>query len=279
VTRAEALTSAVRHLAAAGVSEPARDARLLLRWASGLDAAALSTALDAPCAGAEAERFEIAVARRAARSPLSHVVGFREFWGRRFTVTPDVLDPRPETETLIAWALEGGPAARILDLGVGSGCILLTLLAEWPEATGVGVDASAAALAVAASNAEALAVASRVRLTPGDWFSGVEGRFDLVVSNPPYLDAADMAALGPEERAEPALALHGGSDGLAPYRAIAAGLGAALAPGGAALVEIGAGQEAAVAAIFLAEGFAGVAMREDFDRRVRALRIFRETSG
>jgi release factor glutamine methyltransferase len=279
VTRAEALTAAARRLAAAGGSDPARDARLLLRWASGLDAAALSAALDAPCAGAEAERFEAAITRRAARSPLSHVIGFREFWGRRFTVTPDVLDPRPETETLIAWALEGGPAARILDLGVGSGCILLTLLAEWPEATGVGVDASAAALAVAAANAEALGVVSRVRLTPSDWFSGVEGEFNLVVSNPPYLDAADMDALGPEERAEPALALHGGPDGLAPYRAIAAGLDVALAPGGAAFVEIGAGQEAAVAAIFRAEGFAGVAMRADFDRRVRALRISRETSG
>ncbi|TVQ57688.1 MAG: peptide chain release factor N(5)-glutamine methyltransferase [Rhodobacteraceae bacterium] len=277
MTRAEAVAAATRRLAAAGVADPARDARLLMRHATGLDAAALSAALDAPLAEDAAARFDAAVARRAARAPLSHVTGAREFWGRRFAVGPEVLDPRPETEILIAWALEGPGAARVLDLGVGSGCILLTLLAEWPTATGVGVDASPAALAVAQANAAALGVAARAVLSRGDWCAGVEGRFDLVVANPPYLDAADMAALGPEERAEPPLALDGGADGLAAYRAIAAGLDRVLAPRGVALVEVGAGQAAAVAAIFRAEGFRGVDHREDFDHRVRTMRIARET--
>jgi release factor glutamine methyltransferase len=186
-------------------------------------------------------------------------------------VTRDVLDPRPETESLVAWALERGPAARVLDLGVGSGCILFSLLAEWPEATGVGVDVSAAALAVAARNAAALGVAGRAALRRGEWLSGLGETFDLIVSNPPYLATAEMDDIAPEVAAEPALALEGGVDGLDAYRAIAAGAPAALAPGGALLLEIGPTQADPVDALMRGAGLSQLGLRRDFDGRVRCL--------
>ncbi len=269
MTRGEAVSAAARRLAAAGVEDAAGDARRLMRWAGGFDGAALAARLGDPLPADEAARFEAGVARRAARAPLSHVVGFREFWGRRFRVTPDVLDPRPETEALIAWALEGGPRGRVLDLGVGSGCILLTLLAEWPSATGVGIDASPSALAVAGENAAALGVADRAALRRGDWLEGVSEPFDLVVANPPYLSAADMDALSPEVRAEPAMALAAGADGLDAYRRILSGLARVLSPNGVALVELGAGQAPAVADIALGAGLMFGGTRRDFDERER----------
>lgn len=271
VSRADAARAAAEALDAAGVEGAARDARLLVRWACGLSAAGLAAAPEAALDAGQAARLAAGVARRAGRAPLSHVTGRREFWGREFEVTPDVLDPRPETETLIALALERGPAARVLDLGVGSGAILLTLLAEWPEARGVGVDASPAALAVARRNAERLGVAARAEMLEGDWLAGATGRFDLVVSNPPYLTSAEAAAASPELAHEPRLALDGGPDGLAPYRRIAAEAPAALAPGGAVVVEFGVGQGEAAAALFRAAGFRATRLAPDFDGRPRAL--------
>ncbi|MEM6743290.1 MAG: peptide chain release factor N(5)-glutamine methyltransferase [Pseudomonadota bacterium] len=280
-TREELIAEGARTLGAAGVDDPARDARLLLRWASGLDAAAFAARLDARPGPAEAARFAAGLAARASRRPLSQVTGRRAFWGRDFIVTPDVLDPRPETETLIAAALEGPLArtdaeARILDLGVGSGCILLTLLAERPFATGLGVDRSADALDVARRNAQALGVAGRASWLEGDWFQQVRGRFDLVVSNPPYIPDAEFDALAPEVRLwEPTGALAPGGDGLAAYRAIAKGLDAALADGGGALIEFGAGQADAVARIFDDAGFAALLLHRDLDDRPRCLEIAR----
>jgi release factor glutamine methyltransferase len=272
-SRAEALRAATARLVAAGVEDAAGDARRLMRHAEGLDgAAALGRDPRAALPPSAAAAFEAAVARRAARAPMSHILGFRLFWGRAFRVTPAVLDPRPETETLVARALDGPAPARVLDLGTGSGCLLLSLLAEWPGATGLGVDRSAAALAVARANAAALGLGARVRFVEGDWFGPVAGRFDLVVSNPPYLSAADMAARQPELRAEPALALDGGADGLDAYRAIAAGLPGALAPGGVALLEVGLGQADAVAALLRAAGLAEVTACADLDGRARAVR-------
>jgi len=163
-TRAEAIARGAARLIGAGVPEPERDARLLYRWAANLDGAGLSAALSDPATAREIGRFERAVEAREGRAPVSHITGTREFWGRRFRVTPAVLDPRPETETLVAAALEGPPVRRLLDLGTGSGCILLTLLAEWRRARGVGVDISAAALEVAASNARSLGLADRAEL-------------------------------------------------------------------------------------------------------------------
>jgi release factor glutamine methyltransferase len=273
-SRAEALRAAAARLAAAGVEDAPRDARLLLRWAAGLEAATLATRLGEPMAGHEAARFAEAVARRAARVPLSHVTGRRAFWRYDFAVTPDVLDPRPETELLVAAALER-PFVRVLDLGVGSGCVLLSLLAERTDATGLGVDASAAALAVAAKNAAALGVADRADLRLGDWLDGVTGPFDLVAANPPYLATAELACLAPEVLAEPHAALDGGTDGLAPYRRIAADLDAVLAPGGRALLEIGPTQAESAADPFRAAGFGRIALRRDMDGRPRLLEIAR----
>ena len=271
MSRAALLREAARRLAAAGVPDAAGDARALLRWASGLSAASFSISLNDPPAAQEAARFAGAVAARAARRPVSQIIGRREFWGRDFIVTPDVLDPRPETETLIAAALEG-PASRILDLGTGSGCILLTMLAERPRATGVGVDASAPALAVAARNAEALGLDARADLRKGNWCAGLAGRFDLILSNPPYIAEAEMPGLAPEVREhEPRMALTPGGDGLSPYRIIAAAAPGLLTPGGRLIVECGPTQAGTIAKVFRAAGLAAPTILQDLDGRDRCV--------
>ncbi|MDR5652976.1 peptide chain release factor N(5)-glutamine methyltransferase [Ruixingdingia sedimenti] len=268
-TPALALRAAVARLAAAGVAGAPRDARLLLADAMGVDPGRLTLHLHDALPPEAAARFEAAVAARAGRRPVSQILGRRAFWGRDFRVTADVLDPRPETEVLVALAL-AEPFSCVLDLGTGTGAILLTLLAERPGAAGVGTDVSPAALAVARGNAAALGVAADFLLS--DWFSGVTGRFDLIVSNPPYIALAEMAALSPEVRDhEPHLALTDGGDGLAAYRAIAAGAAAHLAPGGRILLEIGPTQGPAVAALLAGAGFTGVAIHPDLDARDRVV--------
>ena len=265
------LQTAIARLKAAGIPEPARDARLLLAHALTLPADRLTLHLDDPLPAGAETRLEAALHARAARQPVSQILGHRLFWGRAFQVTPDVLDPRPETEILITAALDE-PFARVLDLGTGSGAILLTLLAERPGARGVGIDRSEPALAVAGTNAAALGLTARADLRHSDWFAAVEGRFDLIVSNPPYLARAEMAALAPETRDwEPAGALEGGDDGLDAYRAIAAGAGAHLAPGGRLILEIGPTQRAAVTEILHAAGLGPVICCADFDGRDRVL--------
>jgi len=276
-SRETLLAEGVRTLTAARTPDPARDARVLLRWASGLEAAAFSARLDEPPGPQEAARYSAALAARAARRPVSQIMGRREFWGRDFEVSSDVLDPRPETETLIAAALEGAlrdrrSEARVLDLGVGSGCILLTLLAERAECVGVGVDASAEAVEMARRNARRLGVDGRATLVQGDWFAPAPGRFDVVVSNPPYIPDAQFDALEPEVRLwEPTAALLPGGDGLGAYRTLVRGLSDALAPGGRALFEFGAGQERDVSAIFQANGFETLAIHPDADGRPRCI--------
>ena len=205
MTGAEAIARAVPHLSAAGVPDPMRDARRLLAHALGIAPDRLALALRDPISADAAARFDGLVGRRAAREPISHLTGSRIFWGREFRVTPDVLDPRPETETLIAEALSV-PFERALDLGTGSGCILLTLLAERSSATGVGTDLSPAALAVAEDNAVRHGLDHRARFAQGSWTAALdpEDRFDLVVSNPPYIAASEMD--GPRPRGAPARA-------------------------------------------------------------------------
>jgi release factor glutamine methyltransferase len=218
-----------------------------------------------------AARFDAAVAARAVRQPVAQITGRRQFWGRAFEVTRDVLDPRPETETLVAAALEEA-FARVLDLGTGTGCLLLSLLAERPAATGLGVDLSPAALDVARRNATALGLSGRAAFREGDWTAGLCGRFDLIVSNPPYIAAAEMAGLAPEVRDwEPHLALSPGGDGLDAYRRIAAGVGALLAPSGRLILEMGPTQADAVAALMADAGLVPEAPRHDMDGRARAL--------
>lgn len=241
-------------LAAAGVGDPGHESRLIWAHVAGDSAA-----------------FAALVARRAARAPLSHLLGYRDFYDHRFIVTPDVLDPRPDTESIVAAAL-ADPFTRVLDLGTGSGCILLSLLAARAQATGLGVDLSDAALAVAAQNRSALGLDQRATLVRSDWFAAVTGRFDLIVSNPPYIAATEMAGLQPEVRLhEPHLALTDGADGLSCYRIIAAGAGAHLAPGGRLIVEIGPTQASAVSALFRAAGFTDLRVIPDLDGRDRGI--------
>ncbi len=273
------LAEAVAQMAAAGVEGPACDARRLLAHALAVAPDRLTLVQGEAVPPAAAARFRALVAERCRRRPLSHLVGSREFYGRAFKVTPAVLDPRPETECLIESAL-AAPFARLIDLGTGSGAIAVTLLAERPAATGLAVDISPGALAVAAENARRHGVAARLDLLRSDWWERVTGRFDLVVANPPYVATAEIASLAPEVRLhEPRLALDGGADGLAPYRAILAGLGRHLAPGGRVLVEIGPEQGAAVAALFRAAGLADVAVLPDLDGRDRVVRGLRPVAG
>ncbi len=270
-TGAAALRAGIARLRAAGVPGPARDARRLLAHALGVAPGRVTLILPDPLSAEAAARFEAALAARARRQPVSQIVGLREFHGHSFRVTPDVLDPRPETELLVDLALEGH-FARVLDLGTGSGCILLCLLAARPGTTGLGADISARALAVAGENAARLRVADRTEFVLSDWFERVSGRFDLVVANPPYVAADEMPGLAPELRAwEPAIALSDGADGLEAYRAIAAGVAAHLAPGGHLMVEIGPTQGAAVAALFAAAGLEDVTVHPDLDRRDRVV--------
>ncbi len=271
MTAAEALAEARLRLAAAGVPDAAADARALLDHAAG----------GRPDPGTQlapdvALRFEAALAARLARQPVSQIRGWRDFWKHRFRVTPDVLDPRPDTETLVAEALTE-PFARVLDLGTGSGVILVSLLAERPAATGTGTDVSPAALAVAQDNAKMAGVAARAAFLLSDWFSGVSGRFDLIVSNPPYIAADEMSGLAPEVRDwEPHLALTPGGDGLGAYRAIAAGMMDHLTPGGRLLLEIGPAQGAAVMAILAGAGLVEPRVLTDLDGRDRIVAARRE---
>ncbi len=270
-TAAVAMATATARLRAAGVPDPARDARLLLAHAARVDAARITLIAPEEIAPEISERYEHLIALRAVRVPVSHLVGERAFYGRGFKITREVLDPRPETESLIEAALSL-PFARVLDLGTGSGCILVTLLAEARAATGLGVDLSEAACLQASANAVLHGVAERAQIVQSDWFAAVEGRFDLIVSNPPYLAQTEMADVAPELALhEPAMALTDGGDGLSVYRMLAAQAPEYLSAQGRVLAEIGWQQGAAVRAIFAAAGWADVAILPDLGGRDRVL--------
>lgn len=252
-------------LAALPRDEADRDARLLIQAAFRLTAAGFTADLgrtiadDDPCLG----HLDWMLSKRAQRCPVSHILGEAPFWGRPFEVTRDTLAPRADSEALISAALEI-PFARMLDLGTGTGCLAITLLAERPDARGTATDISQAALAVATRNAARHGVAARLELTCADWTEGLTGPFDLIVSNPPYITDAAFAHLAPEVRDhEPALALTPGGDGLAAYRVLAGKTPALLAPGGWLRVEIGFDQAAAVTALFAAAGLRRVDVRQD----------------
>ena len=268
----QSLRAAVQALTAAGIPEAAADARHLVAHALGVPRDRLILMGPDPMPVTAQNSLDALLARRTAREPVARIIGQRLFWGRSFAVTPDVLDPRADTETLIATALEGAVPARLLDLGTGSGAIALTLLAEWPQARAVATDVSRAALSVAARNAQALGVAERLELCLSDWFDAVTGRFELILSNPPYIAADEMPDLAPEVLLhDPAMALSPGGDGLGPYRIIASQAAAYLAPEGRVMVEIGWRQGDAVGAIFAAEGWRDLRLIRDMEGRDRVL--------
>jgi release factor glutamine methyltransferase len=257
--RDEAQRQAARALEAAGIDTPQLDARLLLQHALGLNHASLIASADVALTPAESEAYGRLIARRAAREPVSRILGTREFHGLNFTLAPDTLDPRPDTETLVTAALtlaRGNENLRILDLGTGSGAIIVSLLHALPSAQGTATDLSQGALDAARANALMHGVSDRLDLTHSDWFAQIRGKFDLIVSNPPYIPDRQVESLSPEVRLhDPHLALKGGPDGLAAYRAIIEKAPDHLKPEGHILLEIGQGQEHDVLALLRAAGF------------------------
>jgi release factor glutamine methyltransferase len=280
-TAGAALVQMTRAFAEAGLDSAPRDARALLQGLLGIDGTALLTKPEQRL-GNVAERIDDAVRRRLAREPVSRILGVRAFYGREFIVTPDVLDPRPDTETVVELTLEiiksaglDDKALRIADIGTGSGILIVTLLAELPRASGVATDVSAAALDVAKRNAERLGVASRATFVATRGLDGCGGPFDLIVSNPPYIPKAEIPGLEPEVRAyDPMLALDGGADGLNIYREIAK----EAADGEISkrlIVEIGAGQAIDVEHIFGASKWRLAATKSDLGGHVRAVALER----
>ncbi len=247
------------------------DARLLMAHALGIDRAELVANGERALEPNEIEAIDALGERRLKHEPVARIFGRKEFWNLDLHISPAVLVPRPETETVVEAALDAvvGDALqseklRILDIGTGSGVLLLALLSELPNATGTGTDISTAALDVARANAERNGLAGRCTFIACDIAAGVLGPFNLIVSNPPYVARGDIASLAPDVRDyDPALALDGGADGLDGYRAIAAQAGRLLTPGGRLIMELGAGQEAAVRALFTKAGFAVAAARAD----------------
>lgn len=270
-TGSQLLAAATAQLRRAGVPDAARDARKLFAFASGVASGRLTLTLPEPVAKDAETRFRRLVARRARFEPVSHLVGRRDFYGRSFEVTKDVLDPRPETETLIEAALRE-PFERVLDLGTGSGCILVTLLSENTQAVGVGGDASPAALAVALRNAQRHRVEDRATFVQSDWMAAIKRTFDLIIANPPYVAADEMAGLSRDVREwEPRMALTDEADGLSAYRTIIAQAQDALMAGGRLMFEIGATQGKAVAAMMASAGFRDVFVIPDLDGRDRVV--------
>ena len=267
-TRSAALDGAARRLGAAGIAGPRRDARLLMQHVLGTTREGLLVHEDRPLGGREARRLAALVRRRADREPLAYLTGRREFWSLDFAVDRSTLVPRPETETVVeavlAYRRDRAARPRLLDLGTGTGCLLVALLGELPGAVGVGVDMSAAAVSLARDNARRHGVAGRATFAVADWGAPLAGRFDIVVSNPPYVATPALASLAPEiSRHEPPAALNGGADGYACYRRLAPEIVRLLAPAGVAAVELGAGMADGVTALFRPAGLVEIGRRRD----------------
>jgi release factor glutamine methyltransferase len=259
-TQRAALKDAVRRLKEGGIDMPVLDARLLVEHALQTDWATLFTGPDRALTPGEAASIEALLRRRLAREPIARIVGKRGFWKFDLAISPATLDPRPDTETLVMAVLKLLPdpsrPLSILDLGAGSGAILLALLHELPHATGLGIDIAEEATATASANALALGLHTRADFRAQDWNAGLAGQYDIVVSNPPYIPAGDIPGLAPEVREyDPHAALNGGADGLDAYRALARLSPPVLKPGGLMALEIGQGQAQAVEGIFAAAGF------------------------
>ena len=272
MTLRETLDGGADTLRAAGLEDPRREARLLLAEALGVGPETLIGAPERLVENGERRDFDALLGRRAAREPAAYILGSREFWSLPFLVSRDTLIPRPDSETLIEAALDGlddrGAPYRLLDFGTGSGCLLLALLSELRQSSGLGVDVNIGALAVARDNAARLGLGDRSHFLCGDWGRALDcgswGGFDLIVANPPYIEDSEMAALSPEITGyEPPSALSGGPDGMACYRALVPDLLRLLGPGGRAVIEVGASRADAVAAIMTDQGLVEKGRRKD----------------
>lgn len=278
LTIGRAWRAARDRLAGSGIENAARDAQLLAREVLGMDATGLILAEGEVLTPETLAAFEALVSRRLSGEPVARIRGTQEFYGLSFALGPETLIPRPETEMLVDFGLgvlKDRPAPRILDLGTGTGCIALALLANLPGATGVGIDLAPDAVAQARANAMTLGLAGRFAALEGDWFGPVAGeRFDLIVSNPPYVAGGTIAGLSPEVRDfDPRRALDGGPDGLDPYRIIAGAARAYLRPGGWLALEIGFDQGQMVRSMLSGAGLAEIGVAPDLaghDRMVFA---------
>lgn len=281
VGRADALKRIAETFAGHGIGPS--DARFLVLDVLGLSSADLILGGHAPLGPDGAERLRAAVARRLSGEPVARIVGAWEFWGLPFGLSPETLVPRPDTETVVEVALrlqaDRGRALRVLDLGTGSGCILVALLSEWPRGFGIGLDRSLGALRQARINAEANGVGARAAFVNADWSAGLSGAFDLVVSNPPYIASATIPTLAVEvRRHDPAAALDGGTDGLDAYRRIVAQVAEGpvrLADGGALVFEVGSDQAEAVVGLGGSVGFARAEIARDLAGHARVVTLRR----
>jgi release factor glutamine methyltransferase len=274
------LKEAASRLAEAGIDGAAREARLLLQAAADIPVSTQIAFPERRIDPAALSGFAELVARRTRREPMAHILGRREFWSLTFKVTADTLDPRPDSETLVHAVLDQVPdrsaPLQLVDFGTGTGCLLLSLLRELPNAMGLAIDASAGALAVAGENARTLGLAERASFRQGNWDDGIDPAFDLVLSNPPYIPSGDIAALQPEVASfEPRLALDGGADGLEAYRCLAPAAARLLAPDGLAAFEVGSGQANSVIAIGRAAGLRHIATASDLGAMQRCV-LFRK---
>lgn len=277
-TLAEHLRAAAASLNRAGLCQSVFEARALLAGVLDLSREEMVARPDRPVSPAEAVRLGDALDRRARGEPLARITGYREFWSLPIRLAPETLVPRPETETVVEEVLDRladrDAAYSILDLGTGSGCLLLALLTELRQAQGIGVDRAEGALRVARENARNVGVTNRARFVCGDWGASLRGPFDIIVTNPPYISGREMAALPREVKDfDPHLALAGGEDGLAAYRALAPDFARLLAPGGFGVLELGAGQAEAVSEIFRDSGHSVGQARSDLGGHARALPV------
>ena len=276
-----ALSNATARLSAAGISDARREARLLVAAALGWEVARVLGFSELEMTTAANQRLETLLVRRSAREPVSRILGYREFWSLRFVLSADTLDPRADSETLIEASLaaldDRERAYRVLDFGTGTGCLLLAMLTELPNAVGIGTDCSQGALETARQNAAALDLGDRARFVRGNWGDGLSGQWDVVLANPPYVASRELDGLMPEvARYEPRLALDGGADGLTAYRALAPEIARLLAPAGIAAIEVGAGQAPAVAATMAGAGLVLRAIRHDLSGVDRCLVLGRD---
>uniref|UniRef100_Q07VB2 Release factor glutamine methyltransferase n=1 Tax=Rhodopseudomonas palustris (strain BisA53) TaxID=316055 RepID=Q07VB2_RHOP5 len=277
-TLAAARRTLAAQLRAQNIETPDLDARLLVGEVAGLDLTQLVLAAERVLTPEQAIRLEDFARRRIAGEPVARILGHQEFWGLTLQLSPDTLVPRPDTETMVEAALDlardwtDRAALRIADLGTGTGAILLALLSEWPNARGVATDLSCEALRTARGNADRLGLGARTRFVACDYAAALKGPFDLIVSNPPYIPAAEIATLAVEvSDHDPRRALDGGDDGLDAYRAIAPQAAALLSPGGALIVEVGQGQSEPVAGLMAASGLTLDAPRPDLGGIFRAV--------